>query len=73
MQNSDRAKRALALFLSESLKLPIPATEDLIEEAQRVCDQVRLYHDFSLGYFSVAQVILDYLGLGDEHEWIFKE
>ena len=73
MTNAERAKKYLKLFLAQSYRLPLPAVDDLVDECQRVCNEIRFYKNYSLGYTSVEQVILDYLSLGDEHAWIFKD
>ncbi|MBO7734664.1 MAG: hypothetical protein J6S67_19040 [Methanobrevibacter sp.] len=73
MTDAQKAKQSLTLFLSDSMKLPIPAVEDLIDEAQRICDLVRFTQDYSYGYKTIAEVIYDYLGLSEEHAWIFRE
>lgn len=73
MTDAEKAKKYLALFISEAKKLPYYAAEDLIDQAQQICNEIRFAKDYSSGYLTVDQVIYDYLGLADDYAWIFRE
>ena len=71
MTNAQRAKKSLAIFISDSHQIPIYAAEDMIDEAQRICDLIHECPGY-LGYFSIPTVIEDYLGLDFRYAWLFE-
>lgn len=73
MTKQERAKRALAFFISVVDEIPIYAAEDIIDEAQLICNQIRFFNENPSGYTTIEEVIDDYLGLGDRFTWIFLD
>ena len=71
MTHEARCKKYLSHFISEAKQISLYAAEDLIDECQRICNEVRFENNKL--YKNIEEVILDYLSLGEDYAFIFKD